>query len=38
MELRWCIRCSGIHWYIVELVDHDEEKPLLGWMQKTGFE
>jgi hypothetical protein len=39
MELKWCIKCSGVHWYIVELMDHDdEESPLLGWMQRTGYE
>lgn len=39
MELKWCIKCNGIHWFIVELLDHDdEESELLGWMQRTGYE
>jgi hypothetical protein len=39
MELKWCIKCNGIHWYILQLVDQDdEESNLLGWMQRTGYE
>ena len=39
MEIRYCVRCNGLHWYVTELIEEEEsDNPLLGWMQTTGYE
>ena len=31
MELNYCVKCNGFHWYIVELVEYDHKEYLVDW-------
>jgi hypothetical protein len=31
MELKYCMKCGGKHWWIVELVEYDEKEYLVDW-------
>ena len=31
MELNYCVKCNGFHWYIVELVEYDQKDYLVDW-------
>ena len=31
MELKYCMKCGGKHWWIVELVEYDAKEYLVDW-------
>ena len=33
MELKYCMKCNGQHWWIVDLVEHDERMYTPKWQE-----